>query len=239
MGNSIFIDPAMKAFYSGTKATLSSSPSAKSSYLELLKSLQKQQELSETAEVKPVNEMTMDEYKEYIAESLNALPMHASRSESTSVVMISHAGWERMKNDPAYEQWVIGRVSAEFSGQDPWDTVGSSSYNIYRFGGTMEEYSQDNWGKDYPGDVKSYLTSELLNTKNSAGSGNFLFRLARKKMQKENQAAIQQLASEIARIQNLKLMGANSASMSSGNGFRLASAQNALYLMSALNSSIL
>ena len=247
MGNSIFIDPTMKAFYSNKKTTASATASTGSSYLDILKSLQKQQETTETAETKTIDEMTMEEYKEYITATLNSLPMHSSRSDSTSAVIISNAGWEKMKEDPAYEQWVIGTISSDFASQDPWEAVGSSSYNIYRFGSTMEQYSHENWGKDYPGDVKSYLTTELFNTSKSNSSGNFLFRLARKKMQKENQAAIQQLATEIAQLQNLKLMGLDRSDSgifsnslaSSGNGFQLASAQNALYLMNALNSSLI
>lgn len=240
MGNSIFIDSTMKTFHSATKTTVSSTASVGTSYLDILKSLQKTGGTPETAGAKTVDEMTLDEYKDYITATLNALPMHSSRSDSTSIITISNAGWEKMKRDPAYEQWVVDTIADEFASQDPWEAVGSSSYNIYRFGETMAQYTSENWGKDYPGDIKDYLTSELLKTETSTSSGNFLFRLARKRMQQENHAAIQQLASDISRLQSLKLMeSAPIPAMGLGNGFQLASAQNALFLMNALNGSMI
>lgn len=243
MGNSIFIDPVMKAFYSGTGKRASSTASTGSAYLDMLKSLQKQQEAEEPRVIN-VTAMTMEEYKEHITETLNALPIHSSRGNSTSAVIISNAGWERMKEDPAYEEWVVGMVATHLASQDPWESVGSDSYSIYRFGDSVEKYSYDNWGKDYPGDIKSYLTSELLGIEKSTGSGNLLFRLARKKLQQQNQASIRQLASDISQIQSLNLMGMDKSTsnllskslLGSGNGFQLASARNALQLLQVMNS---
>ncbi len=242
MGNSIFIDSTMKTVCSNRKISVSGSAATGASYLDILNSLQKKKETPETAAAKNIDEMTMEEYKDYITATLNSLPMHSSRSDSTNVITISSAGWEKMKEDPAYEEWVINTIATDFASQDPWEAVGSSSYNIYRFGETMAQYTSENWGRDYPGDIKSYLTAELLHTSKSTGSGNLLFRLARKKLQQENQAAIRQLASDISQLQSLKLMAnapasaglAGRSSVNLGNGFQLASAQNALFLMNVL-----
>lgn len=241
MGNSIFISPVMKTFYSHAKTAAATASQSSASYLEILSSLQEPQETEKSGDTAS---MTMDEYKEYITGKMNSLPMHSSRSDSTSAVIISNAGWERMKSDPSYEQWVLGTVASDFASQDPWETVGSSSYSIYRFGDTMEQYSCDQWGKDYPGSIKDYLASELLNTSSLGGSGNLLFRIACKKMQQQNQAAIQQLASNISQLQSLALMGMDKSStgllsdaiLSANHGFQLATSQNALTLLGTLNA---
>ena len=251
MGNSIFINYSMKAFYSTSKTVSSTnsaaSPSTGLPFLDMFQALQGQGNAVNAAASGAADTatMTMGEYKEYITGKFNALPMHSSRTYSVSCVVISTSGWERMKNDLSFEEWVINKVAEDLASQDPWESVGSSSYTVYRFGDSMDSYSCDNWGKDYPGDIKSYLASELLDTSNSTGSGNLLFRLARKKMQQQNEAAIQQLASDISRLQSLNLMrmdqspanALGNSVLGANNGFQLASAQNALSLLSALNDN--
>ena len=62
-------------------------------------------------------------------------------------------------------------------------------------------------------------------------------------MQQRNRAAIQQLASNISQLQSLSLMGLDKSStgllshaiLSANDGFRLATSQNALTLLGALN----
>ena len=58
----------------------------------------------------------MDEYKEYLAEKLSAIPYHPNRYNDEESFVITDAGWERLKNDPEYEKWLldglaIGRAS--------------------------------------------------------------------------------------------------------------------------------
>ena len=228
MNNTIMIGSSMSYLNSGTssKKTTASTGNA---YLDILKSLQGEKtgiEVSASPE-----DMTMEEYKAYIAERLQQLPMDSSRSDGLFSVVISDAGWERMKSDSTYEQWVLNTMQSNLATPDPWAQLGSSSYGIYRFGATQEEYTSDTWGKDYPGDVKSYLTSELLGigSSKSKSTGNLLLNLAYKKQKSANNQSIQQLAKDIARLQQLNLLTA-------GRGTSANSAQNAAFLLNALNS---
>ena len=227
MGNSIYIDSTMRSFYSGSEKAKKSSTG--NSYLDMLKSFANK---AEAAEEKNIQEMSMDEYKSYIAGVLNDLPMDSTRENSTAAVIISNAGWERMKDDPAYEAWVIEQVAKDFRSEDPWDSLGSNSCTIYRFTDNENSYRKDELGKDFPGDIKTYLQYELMNTHKRSGSGNFFMKVARKRLQQNNQSSLNDLAANIAQLQNLQLLNSNK------NSLFLANTQNALFLMSALNSAI-
>jgi len=227
MNNSIYIDSTMRSFYE--KKDVTKKPSTGNSYLDMLQSLVNK---TEQAEEKATQDMTMDEYKSYIRGVLNDLPMHSTRENSTAAVIISNAGWERMKNDPTYENFVINEVAKDFISEDPWDALGSNSCTIYRFSDNESKYSKDEWGKDFPGDIKTYLQSELMNARRKNSSSNFFMKIARKKMAQNNQRDLSDLASNISALQNLSLLNQNKDS------FFLANAQNALFLMSALNNGI-
>lgn len=227
MNNSIYIDSTMRSFYEKKDGTKKSS--AGSGYLDMLQSLVNK---TEQAEEKAVQDMTMDEYKSYIRGVLNDLPMHKTRENSTAAVIISNAGWERMKNDPAYESWVISEVASDFRSEDPWDALGSNSCTIYRFSDNENNFKKDEWGKDFPGDIKTYLQSELMNSRMKNSTSNFFMKIAKKKMMQNNQSSLNDLASNIASLQNLSLLSQNK------NALFLANAQNALFLMSALNNGI-
>ena len=227
MNNSIYIDSTMRSFYEKKDGTKKSS--AGIGYLDMLQSLVNK---TEQAEEKAVQDMTMDEYKSYIRGVLNDLPMHKTRENSTAAVIISNAGWERMKNDPAYESWVISEVASDFRSEDPWDALGSNSCTIYRFSDNENNFKKEEWGKDFPGDIKTYLQSELTNSRMKNSTSNFFMKIAKKKMMQNNQSSLNDLASNIASLQNLSLLSQNK------NALFLANAQNALFLMSALNNGI-
>lgn len=225
MNNSIYIDSTMRSFYEKSDKTKKASTG--NSYLDMLQSLVNK---TEEAEEKSVQDMSMDEYKSYINGVLNNLPMHKTRENATAAVIISNAGWKRMKEDPAYESWVINEVASDFRSEDPWETLGSNSCTIYRFTDTEKTYHKDEWGKAFPGDIKTYLQSELMDANRNKGSSNIFLKIARKKMQQNNQSSINDLASNIASLQNLKLLSENK------NSLFLANAQNSLFLMNALNN---
>ena len=227
MNNSIYIDSTMRSFYEKKDGTKKASTG--NSYLDMLQSLVNK---TEQAEEKPAQDMTMDEYKSYIRGILNDLPMHSTRENSTAAVIISNAGWERMKNDPTYENFVIGEVAKDFISEDPWDALGSNSCTIYRFSDNENKYTKDEWGKDFPGDIKTYIQSELMNARRKNSSSNFFMKIARKKMMQSNQSDLNDLAANISALQNLSLLTQNK------NSLFLANAQNALFLISALNNGI-
>lgn len=227
MNNSIYIDSTLRSFYEKSDRTKKTATG--NSYLDMLQSLVNK---TETAEEKAVQDMTMDEYKSYITGVLNNLPMHSSRENSTAAVIISNAGWNRMKEDPAYESFVINEVAADFRSEDPWESLGSNSCTVYRFSDNENSYRKDEWGKDFPGDIKTYLQYELMNIGKSKSNGNFFMKIARKKLQQNNQNSLNDLAYNISTLQNLELLNSNK------NSLFLANAKNAMMLMSALNSVI-
>ncbi|MBR3621880.1 MAG: hypothetical protein IKN43_00830 [Selenomonadaceae bacterium] len=225
MSNSIYIDSTMRSFYKSCEKV--EKKSTGSAYLDMLQSFVNK---TKSTEEKNIQEMSMDEYKSYIAGVLNDLPMHSTRENSTAAVIISNAGWERMKDDPAYEAWVIDQVADDFRSEDPWYDLGSNSCTIYRFTDNENSYRKDEWGKDFPGDIKTYLQYEFMNIRKTNGSGNFFMKIAKKRLQQNNQASLNDLAGNIATLQNLELLNKNK------NSLFLANAQNALFLMSALNN---
>ena len=221
MTNTILIDSSLSFIYN-SKSVKKAEASTGNAYLDMLKSALAQ----ETDEDVYTADMTMDEYKNYIGAKMQQLTKHSSRSDSTSMVTISKDGWERMKSDPTYEEWVLDTMQSKLSSPDPWADLGSSSYSTYRFGATKEEFQEENWGKDYPGDIKSYITSEIFNSKKSYES--LWLELAQKKLRTANQEAMNNLTNNIARLQQLNLI--------QSSGKDLNSLQNSAYLLAALNA---
>ncbi len=227
MNNTILIDSSMSCLYNSSslkKKAASSSASTGNAYLDILKALTSQE--SEAAEEISAADMTMDEYKEFIGAKMQKLSKHASRSESTASVIISNAGWEKMKNDPSYESWVLDKVQSNLSEPDPWASLGSSSFATYRFGAEREEYREDSWGKDYPGDVKSYLTSEIFGENSSVSLESLWMKIAMKKQKAANQQAMEELTNQISRLQQLNLLKSKD----------MTSLKNSTSLLSALNA---
>ncbi len=85
-------------------------------------------------------DMTMEEYKEYIYDTIAGLRMHPSQYRNTVSVYISDAGFEAMKNDPEYEAWVLDTLKKNFSFNDPWGPMNGGNYVVHSFGATKEEY---------------------------------------------------------------------------------------------------
>lgn len=94
-------------------------------------------------------DMTMEEYKEYISNRLSRLPMHPSQMQNSVAIQISEAGFEAMKNDPEYEEWVIGWLEKDFAFHDPWSGICGGRYVVHYIGATKEEYRGQSWYPAY------------------------------------------------------------------------------------------
>lgn len=101
-------------------------------------------------------DMSMAEYKEYIYDKISRIPIHPSRYRDSIAVFITDAGFERMKNDPAYENWVLDVLRKDFSFYDPWADRCGGSFVIHRFGETESEYHAESWRKDISGGKSRY-----------------------------------------------------------------------------------
>ena len=91
---------------------------------------------------KSPQEMTLDEYKEYIESQLQNIPRHFTRHRDEVTVCISDSGYEAMQNDSAYEAWVLDSVREELSFPDYLcgypGTYGR--YDVMQFGATKEDF---------------------------------------------------------------------------------------------------
>lgn len=103
-------------------------------------------------------DMTMEEYKEYIYDEISKLRLHPSRMYDSIAVQITDAGFEQMKNDPEYEKWVLGKLREDFAVRDPWSGMCGGSFTIHHFGAAKEEYHGEGWRMGFQGGKgKSYF----------------------------------------------------------------------------------
>ena len=92
-------------------------------------------------EISP-QEMTLDEYKDYIEGKLQNIPRNITRHRDDVTVVISDAGFAAMQNDPDYEAWVLDSVREELSFPDYLcgypGTYGR--YDVMEFGASKEDF---------------------------------------------------------------------------------------------------
>lgn len=92
-----------------------------------------------------VENMTMDEYKAYIRQRIYALPVNHTQALNSVAVDITDEGFAAMKDDPEYEEWVLGTLRVDFAATDPWSGITGGRFVIHRFGSTKEEYRGESW----------------------------------------------------------------------------------------------
>ncbi len=97
------------------------------------------------ASVTSDGEMTMEEYKQYIYNRISMLPMHPSHSQDCVTIKISEKGFEAMKADPEYEEWVIGWLKEDFNTCNPWASICGGNYVVHYIGATKEQYHAESW----------------------------------------------------------------------------------------------
>ena len=137
--------------------------------------------LEETAAVS-TKDMTMEEYKQYISDKISSFPFHSSKAGESYSINISDAGFEAMKNDPEYEKWVLDDLKTCFAMPVPsWYQAmgGPSTYTIFNYGATKEEFS----GQRFPVGVQGNKARF-----ESSAENNFWTRRADTKKQVEEHA---------------------------------------------------
>lgn len=87
-------------------------------------------------------DMTMDEYKHFIADLMDSIPFDMSQRGNVEIWSISEDGWEQMKNDPDYEAWVLGYTVQNRSVRNPfaWMPGYAPSLCTEKFGASIEEH---------------------------------------------------------------------------------------------------
>ena len=107
------------------------------------------------------NDMTLDEYKDYISNIISNYPMHPTKAKETYTINISDVGFEAMKNDPEYEKWVLDDLKTCFANPVPaWYQAmgGPSTYTIFHYGASKEEFK----GERFP--VSGSGSSNILSS---------------------------------------------------------------------------
>ena len=105
---------------------------------------QKTEDAAKTEEVKTISKenMSMEEYKQYISDRISSFRIYPTRSRYQYSINISDAGFEAMKNDPEYEDWVLDYIRRDMAVAAPgWYTAmgGPAAYCVLNFGATREE----------------------------------------------------------------------------------------------------
>jgi len=128
----------------------------KVSYKDILASLQTEN-TSKVDAVKSTAEMTMEEYQTYIWEKIDSFLFSPTRPYDEETIKISDKCWERMKNDPKYEDKMMNIIKDGRMYQDPFFGTGMNSGGVYwilEFDGGEGCYSHG-FSKNFGGSASS------------------------------------------------------------------------------------
>lgn len=94
---------------------------------------------------KPKEEMTMDEYKQWFMNEMSEMPVSSwvRSSFSSGALVIKEEAFERMKNDPEYEEYVLNRIRSMYSVSSLpigpnnvcYEVIGASPEECYGYAG--------------------------------------------------------------------------------------------------------
>lgn len=96
---------------------------------------------------KSKEEMTMDEYKQWVMNEMSQMPVSAwvRSTYSSGATVIKEEAFERMKSDPEYENYVLNRVRSAYSVSSlpagsnnvSYDVIGASPEECYGYAGPV------------------------------------------------------------------------------------------------------
>ena len=143
------LDSMLAALQMKTQQAVENASSA-ASFSATLAALQSTDGTAEATETKSTADMTMDEYKAYLSEKLAAIPWHPNRCNDEESFVITDAGWERLKNDPEYEKWLLDGIAIGRSSYPPLLALDPGGlYCVHHIGANEEEYHGTSWSKQY------------------------------------------------------------------------------------------
>lgn len=151
MNNTMYVDYMMKSYYNLTKcvAGKNSPKPAKSFMDQIAEKIAQGMDIAEAGSAKAasVKDMSLEEYKEYIYDEISKMSFSNTEKNSSFSVNITDEGFEAMKNDPEYEQWVLDTLRHDFHFNDPWGSLSKGRYVVHSFGACKEEYIGQSWSK--------------------------------------------------------------------------------------------
>lgn len=155
MSNAMYINYMTRAYGNFLKNfETKSKNSGKTDETFVDKVMQKSEESSVVSEAQKTEavsakDMTMEEYKQYISDKISQIPMNFSRMQDSIAIHISEEGFEAMKNDPEYEEWVLGYLQKDFMCYNPWASTCGGCYCVMYISATKEEYHGESWSAGY------------------------------------------------------------------------------------------
>ncbi len=106
--------------------------------------------LEETAAVS-TKDMTLEEYKNYIHETISSFPLCSDKMGDYYSINISDDGFKAMQDDPEYEKWVLDDLKTAFATpMSGWArAIGGTKYQVVHYGATKEECHSTSWWTGY------------------------------------------------------------------------------------------
>ena len=93
-------------------------------------------------------DVSMEAYQQTIREKISQMPLSTTRQMESISIQISDAAFERMKNDPDYEAWVLNDLREALSQSNPWVATTGGGYSVFYIGETKGQCHAEGW---YPG----------------------------------------------------------------------------------------
>lgn len=103
---------------------------------------------------KSKDEMTLDEYKQWVMNEISKMPVSGwvRSTFSSGAIVIKEEAFERMQSDPEYENYVLNRVRSAYSvqglpvgsGNVSYDVIGASPEECYGYAGPVGGSSFEN-----------------------------------------------------------------------------------------------
>ena len=103
-------------------------------------------------------DMTLEEYREYISDKIAGFPLHPSQMGNSFAINISDASLQKMKDDPEYEEWLLNDVKGALGRAVPgWYQAigGPNTYCVLNYENGEKGCWCHMWSKDYKGGKKS------------------------------------------------------------------------------------
>ena len=102
-------------------------------------------------------DVSMEAYQQTIREKISQMPLSTTRQMESISIQISDAAFERMKNDPDYEAWVLNDLREAFSQSNPWVATTGGGYSVFYIGETKEQCHAEGWYPGYMGNQGSAM----------------------------------------------------------------------------------
>ena len=121
------------------------------SFMETLVTVRTRTETVSVSVTKTTAEMTMEEYQDYIWNKIDSFPFSSTRPFDEQTIKISEKCWDRMKDDPEYEEKMMNIIKDGRQYPDPFFGMGSSgAYWVLEFDGGEGCWSHG-FSKDFGG----------------------------------------------------------------------------------------